>query len=381
MPKVCRATRLTWAIALLFAVIWSGVGLLLRPMALNTDFACMYMGARIVQQGHLGQLYDLDVQAEQWRNLGSPNAIVPYLRPPFYAVPHSLLSWFSLTTAYTVACAASALLALGVWKWAAWRYGEAGLVLAALFLPLPMGIGSGQDNAVLLAIVVAAVELLRRGRPGASGALMALGLFKFHLLLLVLPVMLLRKQRRWCAAFAATGGLLAVLSLALVGVQGVRDYAALLSRKDIAAITPSPELMPNVRGLLLSLGLGEGGAWTLAPLAALVIWAVWKAPVWATLLAALAGMMLAVPHVFGYDATMLLPLLLAGHVEGRTRLARTLCVWLCTPLPYMANLAGAPWSAVLPASLLLLLLALGWEREEVAEDTAGDLDIHAPQAA
>jgi len=36
-------------------------------------------------------------------------------------------------------------------------------------------------------------------------------------------------------------------------------------------------------------------------------------------------------------------------------------MWLCTPLPYGANMAGAPWPALLPVSALILLVGLADE--------------------
>ena len=76
-----------------------------------------------------------------------------------------------------------------------------------------------------------------------------------------------------------------------------------------------------------------------------------------------AGSLLVPPHVYGYDAgLLLLSIWLAIFMSARkwTRIAALL---ICTPIPFLMNLAGTPWSAATPVTLLFFLLSLNRKSE------------------
>ena len=90
----------------------------------------------------------------------------------------------------------------------------------------------------------------------------------------------------------------------------------------------------------------------------LFVLAIQGAPVWKTFCATAAANLLVVPHVYGYDAgLMLLPLWLAIYRSSRLipRIAATVLV---TPLPFMMTLAGTPWAATAPLAMLFFLASL-----------------------
>ena len=86
---------------------------------------------------------------------------------------------------------------------------------------------------------------------------------------------------------------------------------------DLRHLSPSPELMIDVRGLALNLGID--GIFTTGMLTAiavtLTVAACWRAPLWRAVAAASAGSLLVAPHVYGYDAGLLLAALVARHVR------------------------------------------------------------------
>jgi hypothetical protein len=97
--------------------------------------------------------------------------------------------------------------------------------------------------------------------------------------------------------------------------------------------------------------------------------ACWRAPLWRMVAAASAGSLLAVPHVYGYDAGLLLiGLWLVVFESGRCepgknqagRCSRITATILLTPLPLLLGLAGSPWAAATPLALLAFLASLAW---------------------
>lgn len=125
------------------------------------------------------------------------------------------------------------------------------LVLLA-FYPLVYVLGEGQDSLLFLLFVVLSLRWANTGRLFLAGFVLALALFKFHLVLLVgFLVFLVRRQWKAVVGLAAGGLLVASLSLALVGPNLLVDYPAMLRGQE--TMTPwgfIPWFMPNLRGLL-----------------------------------------------------------------------------------------------------------------------------------
>jgi hypothetical protein len=157
-----------------------------------------------------------------------------------------------------------------------------------------------------------------------------------------------------------------LLSLALAGPTGMARYYALLRMNDLRELSPSPELMINVRSLALNLGIDSPAATGILTLAVVVLTvaACWRAPLWRVVAAASAGSLLAVPHVYGYDAGLLLIGLWLAMFESGTqqesKWPRITATVLFTPLPLLLGLAGSPWSAATPLALLAFLTSLAF---------------------
>src|SRR5260370_30023020 len=106
------------------------------------------------------------------------------VRPPFYAVVLASLALMAYVTAFWVWVALQSALLVGCWYWAYRRWGPDALIFGALFLPTALGIASGQDCVMMLAILIGAYVLCERERELPAGAVLALGMIKFHLFLL-----------------------------------------------------------------------------------------------------------------------------------------------------------------------------------------------------
>jgi hypothetical protein len=90
----------------------------------------------------------------------------------------------------------------------------------------------------------------------------------------------------------------------------------------------------------------------------LVAAACWRAPLWQWIAAASAGSLLVPPHVYGYDAGLLLLSIWLAIFMSAAKWTRIAALLICTPIPFLMNLAGTPWAAATPVALLLFLVSL-----------------------
>jgi len=336
-------------------------------MARQHDFLNLYTGGALALDGRFADLHDPDVQLERERRyVPRVDALVPFVRPAFYALLLAPLALLPYNTAFVVWIALQCCLLIGCWVWGARRFGPNALVFASFFLPPPLGIASGQDCVVLLALFILAYELHERNRPGWSGAVLAAMLIKFHLVLLWPLALLLQRRWRMLGGFCAMAGAEAAVSLALGGVRGAQTYVALLRNKSLEHLSPSPELMISYQGLAANLGITSFWAPAVMVAAVLAIFAlaVFKAPLWRMFCLSALASLLIVPHVYGYDASLLLlPVWLAifESVRPASRIAATL---FSTPIPFGFALAGKPYAIVASASMLVVFLIFASEKPQ-----------------
>ncbi len=366
-----RIPAFTGVVVLAMCILWGTLGSRLLPAARSHDFLNLYTGASLALEGRFADLHAPEVQlARERRIFPRLPALVPFVRPVAYAALLSPLALLPYEAAFRVWIAAQVVLLLACWAWGWWRFGPNALVFAAMYLPAPLGIATGQDCVVMLALFIVAYELAERKRWFAAGGVLALMLMKFHLMLLWPVALLIQRRWRMLAGFCAVAAAEAGACMALGGVRSLRLYAALLDNKNLAHLSPSPELMISASGLAANIGIDSSLA--IVPLASVVIaifvWAVKDAPLWRMFALTAVASLWIVPHVYSYDATLLtLPIWLVIHYSARpvSRIAATL---LSTPLSFGFALAGAPWAIVSSASVAAFFAILAGDRKPV--DTA-----------
>jgi hypothetical protein len=284
------------------------------------------------------------------------------VRPPFYGLLLTPLAWLPFGPAFWAWLGVQAAVLAGTWVWAFRRWGADALIFGSMYLPTALGIAHGQDCVLVLLIVLGVFALANRGSHFPSGMILGAGLVKFHLFLLW-PLALLM-QRRWRMLAGACVAVVAevLVSLALAGPSGLVKYVALLRLTDLRHLSPSPELMINVRGLALNLRIDNITVTGLLTAAAVILTAgaCWRAPLWRAVAAASAGSLLVAPHVYGYDAGLLLASLWLAMFESCARWPRIMAAVLLTPIPFLLGLAGSPWAAATPLALLAFLASLAW---------------------
>jgi hypothetical protein len=353
------------------SAMWIALGSLILPSARSHDFLNIYTGASLAHEGRFADLHDPEVQLARERQIiPQLNALVPFVRPGFYAALLMPLALLPYGAAFVVWIAAQSALLLGCWAWTWRRFGPDALVFAALFLPCPLGIASGQDCVMMLALFILVFELAERSRWFAAGAALALMLMKFHLILLWPVALLIQRRWRMLAGFCATALALAGFCVALGGIGSLRVYAALLQNKSLDHLSPSPELMISFQGLLANLGIEArwASAFLIGAAVVVFLWSIRAAPLWRLFALTAVASLWIVPHVYGYYASLLLlPIMLAifRSAAPASRIAATL---LSTPIPFGFALAGRPWAIVSSASVAIFLLLLAGERKAPPEE-------------
>lgn len=362
-----RVSKTALLIAAGLSVFW---GILGGPILVHfyiNDFLCYYIGGTLVRQGRFADLYRPEAQMEvQHRVAPGVAEPRPYVRPPWFAFALAPLTYLSLGHAYALWIAALLITLLATWAWATACFGESALLLAVLFLPANLGLCFGQDSAAMLAVLCIAYVLLTREKNFSSGLVLGLGLMKFHLLLLFPVWMLLQKRWRFLAGFAATGAVFLGASLLVLRPSGLASYIDVLLHGKTELFDPSPDMMVNIYSVPANFGI----QWKplSALLAALVVgialWGLRRAPDWRAIAIVATASLLISPHVFGYDATLLLlPVWLV--IENATRkLSRYVTLILAAPFTYCFTLASPPLRCIPALALLAFLIAMVTDRTD-----------------
>lgn len=227
------------------------------------DLRIFYTAGLMLRRGQGHSLYDdalqLKTQAEFVKLRPRIDAPMPYNHPPFEAILYVPLTYLPFLHAYAFWFLVNALLlAFSLHVVRPWISATAEefpelLFLAPLaFFPVFYAFMQGQDSILLLALYCLAYAAFRRGRDLQAGIWLGLGLFKFHLVLPFVLVLLLCRRWRAIAGVAASGYAELAISLALVGWQELLyypRYAWHVNRLEAPGVIV-PTNMPNLRGLL-----------------------------------------------------------------------------------------------------------------------------------
>jgi hypothetical protein len=276
LALISRTTTLILLLLILFLAAFAAA----RPLSFlqGSDFPHFYCAARMLAEGHGHQLFDADLQRQyQARYAGRVGTL--YSHPPFEALLYLAVAWLPLRYAYflwsfltmTLLAAGAARLArdaLPPWDWR--------LMFAAslTFVPVLVCILQGQDSLLLLLLLVLAFTAMRQGSHFAAGCWLALGLFKFQLVLPLVLVMVLIQKRGFriglAKGFSLTALALAGVSVAISGWSLLTLYPKfLLQFNDQPLGGMAPQAMANLRGLTYFFFRTDDSAWAVASLSIL----------------------------------------------------------------------------------------------------------------
>ncbi len=240
----------------------------------DPDFTVFYTAGQILRQGHAPDLYDARTQGEIQRKFVDNSDIrkgpLPFIHPPFEALIFVPLTYLPYASAFAMwsllnlalLCAVahvlrdSVIVLKGI-SW--WEF----VLMCLAFFPIFANFHQGQDAILLLLLLALSYRALSRDADALAGAWLALGIFKYHLILPLFFALAIWKGRKFVLGFISVAGLLALLSLGAVGWHGALQYPALawrvVTRPDLGGI-PARQL-PNLLGLLAGWPGMESAGW------------------------------------------------------------------------------------------------------------------------
>jgi hypothetical protein len=202
---------------------------------LASDLTLDVIGARIGLEHGWSHLYSLTLQRQLFEQV-RPGVVFNdgqwYISPPplaWLAMPLSALGpapafylWFALSVLALVAAWWLAAPGSG-WKRFLW------LLAALAWYPVLYGLSLGQPILFVLLAVAGCWKLAEAGKPYLAGVVLAASTLKPQLALVLPVVLLLAGQWRIVAGFALPAAILAGLSLAMLGGDGLAEYRGLLA--------------------------------------------------------------------------------------------------------------------------------------------------------
>ena len=239
-----RTRRRLWAAAgllvglmLLAWDVWIASATYISQYAVRNDFRLAYGAATLgIRQGY-NHLYDLAAQKATIESLGPGFNPQPFISPPplaWLVTPLVVLPFQVALVIWT-----ALLLAALVWTW--YLLAPPGRLARAAHLamllgvfPVAFGVMVGQPGAWVAAAVATAWWLLRHERAVLAGLALSLIVIKPQLALLVPACLLVSGHAKTFGAWLAVMVMVGLLSLALLGPDGLTRY------RDVLAETQTP---------------------------------------------------------------------------------------------------------------------------------------------
>jgi hypothetical protein len=341
------------------------------------DYVAFYAAGQILRSGDGPHLYDrATVTAVQDVALNGriPNFYDAFRNPPFLALVFAPLAAFDLLSSLALWSVLSlACLALAVWLLAdlvptlrARRWSLALVVFA--FAPLYFGLIDGQNATLSMLLYVLIYRSLVRGEDKAAGVWSALGLFKPQLFFVFPLVFIASRRWRALAAYVVTVAVLAGVSFAVVGRDGLNGWLRILLDVETNNALKNAWRMHSLKAFFDLLLPGQTVA-SLVFYAAtgtgllVLLWRAWArrgndlALLWilTTLVAVLVN-----PHLVDYDLTVLVA---AGVLAASVMPELRWCIVFMYPLLlFRAQLPLGDSALQMTVPLMLFCALYTWRR-------------------
>lgn len=272
----------------------------IRSPQLGWDFPQFYTAANLP----IHAIYDPATFRAFGRESLAPLGVVYYplyIRPAAFALvfrPLALLNYWAAFWMWAAFCLVAYLTSI-ILLLRSLRLPAYLVPAYAGFFPAIVGLIGGQDACVVLLAVVGAWLLLEQGLDWFAGAMIALCLYKYNLILM-LPLLLIAKGR--FRAFASFGIGAIILTAISAALASPRAYVNLLIE--------SPKLTPGLWSVgLVGFSQAIGQRWCYPLLAviafAVCCWLMNRLPMTEAFCVAIVAMLLISPHIAWYDSALL----------------------------------------------------------------------------
>jgi hypothetical protein len=228
----------------------------------KNDFPVFYSNAQMVREGQAAHLHDFAAEN------GFVHRVSDLARAPNNHLPYELLIFIPFTyLQFGAAHVLWTLVSLGMLVGVTQLMRSVPptglsfrvtLLTTLAFFPVWYCLLQGQDSILQVFLFAISFWLWKRGREDAAGFALAMGLFRPQLALPFALVALLAGKWKFIRGFIAGAALVLLLSLGVVGVHGMADYARVLmsqgTQGSASALAQQWQvhlgLMPTLRGLL-----------------------------------------------------------------------------------------------------------------------------------
>lgn len=228
----------------------------------KNDFPVFYSNAQMVREGQAAHLQDFAAEN------GFVHRVSDLARAPNNHLPYELLIFIPFTyLQFGAAHVLWTLVSLGMLVGVTQLMRSVPptglsfrvtLLTTLAFFPVWYCLLQGQDSILQVFLFALSFWLWRRGREDAAGFALAMGLFRPQLALPFALVALLAGKWKFIRGFIPGAALVLLLSLGVVGVHGMADYARVLmsqgTQGSASALAQQWQvhlgLMPTLRGLL-----------------------------------------------------------------------------------------------------------------------------------
>jgi len=331
-------SRTAWlgVIALLINLIFIAVvdRTYIRHGMKGGDFMMFYTAATLLRDGNGPLIYDraLETKLEFSMIPALPPSDVPvygqvYTHPPFELLFYLPLSFLPYKAAFFLWQILSVGLALIAARLLAEMPGKvstlSSYVLVLGSFPFFTLLMDAQDSALLLLFVILALRAFQKNQDFAAGAFLAIGLFRYPLIVPLIALLCLRRPRI-LKGVISVGFASVLVSLALVKPAGCLAYArygfemAHASSTQISNLYQiDPRMMPTIRGLFFYCHLPTSAAIIAAVITFVACaWVICKSgsPAFQFSIAIL-GTLLVSPHSLMHDFVLLaIPAAFLGSV-------------------------------------------------------------------
>jgi hypothetical protein len=336
----------------------------------SADWIAFAVGSRLINTGAGAALYTQSAQVSmQAAVVGGNVGLRPYGNPPLFAFlvqPIGILPLQLSTGIWVVLltlCLAASVLIFGGLLPRAWgRLRRAGVATTAVALiPSVDALAFGQLSPLVMPFLALSLRLIERRRDSVlAGLLLACLAVKPQFIWLVPVVLIMLRARRTLLGFTAGCIVWMASTVAIVGIDGTRDWIGNFLPGNFVGQTPGGAGFPSI---LASMGVGTGLAVVLAiPIASLAMWLMWlgrdtwrRSPTIAVALA-ISLSALCSPHAFDHDIALIGASLV---LLARERTGWAITFALLTDAAFFVDISGtgaASWHLV----TLVAVAAVGW---------------------
>jgi alpha-1,2-mannosyltransferase len=371
--KLWAAAGLWGGILLIAFDIYAAVVTYIPQYRVRNDFRLMYGAAVDTLHNGYGHLYDLAAQKAAVEGLGSGFYWSPFLNPPplvWLVTPFTVLPFDVAVVLWSLVIFA----ALGLtWLMAAPGSALTRAAFGAMWLglfPVAFGLMVGQPVALVAVAVAGCWWLAERDRPGLAGVALTLIAVKPQLALFVPLCLVVAGHARIFGAWLAVSLFIGLISLALLGHDGLLRY------RDALALASG---WPITRGDAVSGLIGTGPQLYVAQALALIgaVTAAWRwrhAGTAVPIAAGVVGSLLFTPYVGFQDFAMLV---VAGWLVIRAEATAAQVAILVIGFALL-ELALLVQAVPILVAEVLLLASLIWYAPSKVTTRRGKLPVPAP---